>query len=319
MRIVSLLSSATEILFALGLGEQVLAVSHECDFPPAAKKLPKATRSLVDSSQPSGQIDADVQSRIQAGSPLYEVDGALVARLQPDLIVTQAQCDVCAVRYEEVLDLVLGTPSLTGTQVLALNPQSLEDILADVERVGLAAGAEAAARNYTLTLEQRVLRVRNSTESLTGVNRPRVICLEWLDPLMTAGNWTPDLIALAGGESGLAVSGRHSGYVQPEDVLRYDPEVLIVAPCGFDLQRTIRESDVLRGCSFWERVTACSVGRVFALDGNAYLNRSGPRIVDSLEILAHLLHPDLFPVPAQAAGPRPWARLADRGDQIFAE
>ena len=319
MRIVSLLSSATEILFALGLEEQVLAVSHECDFPPTAKKRPKATRSLVDSSRTSGQIDADVQARMQAGSSLYEVDAALVASLRPDLIVTQAQCDVCAVRYEDVMDLVRGTPTLAAARVLALNPTSLAESLADVERVGVAAGAASAAQDYANSLHQRAGHVQTITGELPSTRRPRVTCLEWLDPLMAAGNWTPELIALAGGESGLATSGRHSGYVQPDDVLRYDPEVLIVAPCGFDRERTIREAQVLTGYSFWGRVAACRAGRVFALDGNAYLNRSGPRILDSLEILAHLLHPDLFPAPACAAAPQPWARLADRGGRIFSE
>ena len=319
MRIVSLLPGGTEILFAIGLGEQVLAVSHECDFPPAATRLPKATRSRVDLTQASGRIDAEVQARVQSGAALYEVDAALIANLKPDLIVTQAQCDVCAVRHQDVLDLVSGNPALAETRVLALNPSSLGEILADIERLGAAAGAEQSARAYARSLAARIEGVRRSTTPLAVGDRPRVVCLEWLDPLMTAGHWTPELLALAGGESGLAVAGQRSVYIEPAAVEEYNPEVLIVAPCGFDLPRTLGEAQTLPGRSFWGRIAACRSGRIFAVDGSAYLNRAGPRIVDSLEILAHLLHPDLAAAPAcAAAGPAPWARLALAGGRLVA-
>jgi iron complex transport system substrate-binding protein len=197
--------------------------------------------------------------------------------------------------------------------VLALQPQSLADVFADIERVGEVAGAAHAAQAYARSLLARVERLKRITAAIPAALRPRVVCLEWLDPLMAAGNWTPQLVALAGGESGLARAGRHSDYVSPEEVHEFDPEVLIVAPCGFDLERTIREARSLQHPQ-WERLSACRNGRVYALDGNAYLNRSGPRLVDSLEILAHLLHPERAPEPACAkSSPPPWARLTLRG------
>jgi iron complex transport system substrate-binding protein len=311
MRIVSLLSSATEILFALGLGDRVLAVSHECDYPPAAARLPRATRSLIDSSLPSGQIDAAVMARASSGNALYEIDVALIHQLRPDLIVTQAQCDVCAIRYADVIDLIQSDRALSATQVLALNPCSLAEILGDIERVGEATGASAAAHAYISSLRARIERITGATAALSASERPRVVCLEWLDPLMAAGNWTPELIALAGGDSGLAMPGIHSTYTEPRAVLEYDPHVLVAAPCGFDLPRTIQESQTLLGQCFWGRIAACRSERVFALDGNAYLNRSGPRVVDSMEILAHLFHPRLVAAPLwTTAGREPWARLA---------
>jgi iron complex transport system substrate-binding protein len=320
MRVVSLLSSATEILFALGLGDQVLAVSHECDHPPAAARLPKATRSRIDSSLSSRQIDASVHAQISSASALYEIDDDLIRQLQPDLIVTQAQCDVCAVRYADVIDLVQRDEALAATQVLALNPCSLAEILGDIERVGAAAGASAAAGVYIHSLTARLERIRTATADLPAAARPRVVCLEWLDPLMAAGNWTPELIALGGGESGLATALVHSTYTQPQAVLEYDPQVLIAAPCGFDLPRTIQEAQTLLGTTFWGRISACRTGRTFAVDGNAYLNRSGPRIIDSVEILAHLLHPELVGRPAWTIPGRvPWARLAQRGGMLVAD
>jgi iron complex transport system substrate-binding protein len=295
-----------------------VAVSHECDFPPAAARLPKATRSIVDSSATSGQIDAAVQALAQSGAALYEVNMRLIVSLQPDLIVTQAQCDVCAVRLQDVLDLVSGNPALAGTQVLALNPSSLADILADIERLGAAAGAAESARTYADALADRIERVKRAIAAVSASQRPRVVCLEWLDPLMTAGHWTPELIALAGGESGLAIAGERSAYVEPAAVERYDPEVLIVAPCGFDLPRIVREAQSLLGQAFWGRVAACRSGKIFAIDGSAYLNRGGPRIIDSLEILAHLLHPDFVPAtPIAAAGSAPWQRLLLADDRLL--
>lgn len=298
MRIVSLLPCATETLFALGLGDQVLAVSHECDYPPAARLLPKVTRSLLDSSRTSRQIDIRVQSLTAAGAALYEIDAAEVCAQRPELIVTQAQCDVCAVRYQDVIDLIGSEPSLRETRVLALNPQSLQEILGDALRVAVACGAAEQGQKFMRSLVERVDRVREKTAALLPQQRPRVVCLEWLDPPMAAGNWTPELIGLAGGTSGLAKPGQHSEYVNLVDVLDYDPQALILAPCGFDLDRTIAEAQPLIHSPIWGRISACLQGGVYALDGNAYLNRSGPRIVDTLEILSHLLHPRLFPPPA---------------------
>lgn len=301
MRIVSLLSSSTEMLFGLGLGEQVVAVSHECDFPDAAQRLPRATRSLIDSSQPSGQIDRQVRELTASGAALYAIDRELLCRLQPELIVTQAQCDVCAVRYQDVLDLVAGQPALRATKVLALNPSSLDQILGDVQRVADAAGVRAAGLEYVAALRQRIERVR--VQPLAA--RPRVVCLEWLDPLMTAGNWTPELIALAGGESRLATAGRHSDYARWENVAACNPDVLLIAPCGFDLTRSLVEARRLWQLPGFAKLTAVQNRRAYVLDGNAYLNRSGPRMVETLEILADLLRGRLPANGAAALLPTP--------------
>ena len=300
-RIVSLLSSATEMLYAVGVGERVVAVSHECDYPPGVEAKPRATRSRVDSEADSLEIDRQVRELSEAGRPLYEVDGPLLAELAPQLIVTQAQCDVCAVRYEDVLTAVERYLPANSTNVLALNPNSLEDVLQDLLRVGQAAGAAESAGRVVAQLRERVERVRGAGgEAGFADTPPRVICLEWLEPLMTASNWTPQLIEWAGGESGLTEAGRHSGYVDWKAIRDYDPQLLIIAPCGFDLDRCIREAQRLPALPGWSRLSAVRDGRVFALDGNAYLNRSGPRLVTTLEILAHLVHPDLD-IPLQPA------------------
>jgi iron complex transport system substrate-binding protein len=309
LRVVSLISSGTEILFALGLGEQVLAVSHECDYPPSAAMLPRATRSCIDSCLPSGQIDEQVRHRLEVGQSLYEIDAELLCRMAPDLIVTQAQCDVCAVRFADVQQLVHSRPELRLARVLALNPQSLDDVLTDICRIGEACNADTAEQ-FVHQLRVRIAAIARVTRELPEVSRPRVLCIEWVAPLMAAGNWTPELIALAGGRSGLATAGQHSGYCQWVDIQAFDPEVLVVAPCGFDLDRSRQEAEQLRRLPSFANLSALRNGRAYVLDGNAYLNRSGPRLVESLELLAFLLHPDRFPQPAGELGEgRAWSQL----------
>jgi iron complex transport system substrate-binding protein len=312
-RIVSLLSSATEIVCALGLEQSLLAVSHECDFPLSVAGKPRATVSHIDSSRPSGEIDVDVKRRLSAGLPLYGLDESLLRNLVPDLILTQAQCDVCAIQYDDVVRLVSDAPELSHTKVLALSPSSLADILRDVIRVGEAVGDPGRAHEYATSLERRVQHIASLNRVQEIGSRPRVVCIEWVSPLMTAGNWTPELIDLAGGTSGLAKAHEHSQYVSWQQIAEFDPEVLLVAPCGFDLRRSTQEASSLPNLPGWNAVAAVQAERVFVLDGNALLNRSGPRIVDSLELVAHLLHPTRFPEPGgllaeQAA----WSRLSRR-------
>jgi iron complex transport system substrate-binding protein len=224
-----------------------------------------------------------------------------LAELRPDLIVTQAQCDVCAVRYADVLEAVRTTPALQNARVVALNPQSLEDVLADLVRLGQAAGCEAVAAARVRELRQRVAAVERRTLPVAQEQRPRVACVEWIDPLMIAGNWMPQLIELSGGQQSLAQGGRHSGYASWDSVRSVDPQVIVVAPCGFDLARTLAEMPQLARLEGWSATSAAREGRVYAVDGNAYFNRSGPRLVDSLEILAYLFHPRLFEAPAWLA------------------
>lgn len=296
-RIVSLLSSATEILFAIGVGDRVVAVSHECDYPPAVVHRPRVTRSLIESGMASREIDNQVQERSVSGMPLYELDVEQIGQLHPQLIVTQSQCEVCAVSYDQVLNMVASDPRLADTRVLALNPSNLSDVMADVYRVGQAAGAEHAAAQFITALQRRVTTIASRTATLAPAERPRTVCIEWVEPLMLAANWTPELIELAGGQNGLTQGGHHSTYASWDRVVRYDPEVVLVAPCGFDLPRTLDESRMLEQLDGWRALTAVKSSRVFAVDGSAYLNRSGPRLVDSLEIVAHLLQPRLFPTP----------------------
>ncbi len=308
MRIVSLISSGTEMLFALGLGPHVLAVSHECDHPPAARELPRLTRSLVDSSRTSSEIDADVKARQGGEQPLYALDAELLCRLRPELIVTQAQCDVCAVRLADVVDLVQSHPELKTTQVVTLNPQSLSDVLGDIRRVAAAADAEPAAAALVERLAGRVSDVERAVS--VAATRPTVVCIEWVEPIMTAGNWTPELIALAGGRSILATPGRKSCYVPWDAIRAADPEVLLVAPCGFDLSRSEQEAARLSKLPGFRDLHAVRERRAFVLDGNAYLNRSGPRLVESLELLATLFHPRLLAAPTgELAEGRAWSPL----------
>src|SRR5262245_42911132 len=212
-RIASLLASGTEILYALGLGDCVVAVSHECDYPLDAARKPRVTRTLVHAAGSSRQIDDQVRGMSAGGAALYEIDAAQLAALRPDLIVTQAQCDVCAVRYADVVSAVETMPELRGTQVVALNPQTYGDIFEDVRRVGQAAGCPAAAERLVAALKARVAAVGERTAKLPASQRPRVVGLEWLDPIMVAGNWMPEMIAMAGGACRLTEAGCHSPYV----------------------------------------------------------------------------------------------------------
>jgi len=308
LRVVSLLASATEILYELGLGDQVVGVSHECDFPADARSKPRLTRSHVDAAGTSDQIDRQVKDFFATGQPLYERDQRRLGELAPDLIVTQAQCDVCAIQYDEVMRLVGSLEALRRTQVVALSPHALSDVFADILRVGRAAGRLATAESCVERLEARVRRVRQATADLSGSQRPRVVCVEWVEPLMIAANWTPQLVEFAGGENGLSRAGGHSEYFAWRDVLDYDPEVLLLMPCGFDLSRALREVAVLPNHEGWRDLSAVRAGRVFAVDGNAYFNRSGPRLVESLEILAHLFHPERFAAPLAIPDPnRVWS------------
>ena len=307
-RIVSLISSATEILYLVGLGDQVVGVSHECDFPADVQTKPRLTRSLVEAAACSRDIDDQVRTLSSQQSALYTVDAGQLAELAPDLIITQSQCDVCAVRYEDVVSAVKNSPALKHTEVLALNPSHVTDVLRDIERIGAAADASDRAIQVVTELSARISAVRAVTDALPSEARPRVACLEWIEPPMLAANWMPEIIGWAGGNPGHTVSGAHSSYANWEDIVAFDPQVVVIMPCGFDLSRAIIESQVLPAIPGWSQLFAVKAGRVFAVDGNAYFNRSGPRLVDSLEILAHLLHPTKF----APGSPGTWCRLETR-------
>ena len=301
MRIVSLLSGATEILFALGLGDQVVGVGHECDYPLAATTRPRLTICHLDISQTSDEIDREVKKRAAAGQSLYEIKRTELIALRPDLIVTQAQCDVCAVSYEDVVSIVTDSPELADTRIVALNPSTFSDVFSGIQSVADAANVTTDGQQLIVDLQTRLQRVETSHsatgqsatgQSATGESttiRARVACIEWVEPLMFAGNWTPRLIELAGGESQLADANSPSEYSTLEDLLACDPDVIIVAPCGFGLERSLAETETLRKHPRWHELQAVRNRRVYVIDGNQYLNRSGPRLVDTVEILAKII------------------------------
>lgn len=301
-RIVSLLASATEMVAGLGLGHRLVGISHECDFPTEILHNPRLTFTHVNAEASSGHIDEQVHSLLSTGQALYSIDTKMLAHLAPDLIITQAQCDVCAVRYADVLAAVEREPALNATHVLALNPHNLEEVFADIASVARAAGCHDGGASYLQSLHNRVERVRNIAGSAPPSARPRVAFIEWLQPLMLAGNWTPQLIRFAGGENLLTQEGQHSPYGSWEALIEAQPQVVVIGPCGFDLARTLAEWDQHQNHSAWQSLPAVQQGRVYAVDGNAYFNRSGPRLVDSLELLAWLIHPKLFPEPADSRG-----------------
>jgi iron complex transport system substrate-binding protein len=302
MRIVSLLPSTTEIVFALGLGDQVVAVTHECDYPPEARALPVITSSALDHSDASSEeIDAAVRAQLRDDLSIYRLDRDLLARLSPDLILTQALCEVCAVSFGAVEEVAREVGS--AARILSLEPTDLAGILGTIVAVGAAAGRRERAMELVASLRERVERVRAVAACVS--HRPRVACLEWLDPLYGPGHWLPELVEIAGGRAGLGVAGQPSRRVSWGDVIAFAPEVIIVTPCGFDLARAVAEAEeILPHRTGWSALPAVRGGRVFALDGNAYLSRPGPRIVDSLEMLAGLIHPELFPGPAPAQAAR---------------
>ena len=307
-RIASLLASGTEILYGLGLGERVVAVSHECDFPPEAAAKPRVTGTLIAHEAVSAAIDAEVKQMAAAGTAMYTIDQAALVKVAPDLIVTQSHCDVCAVRYDDVVALVRDHDALRATRIVDLNPMTLSGVMDDIRRVGAAAGAEAEADDFVAALDARISAVRSVTAQIPVERRPRVVCIEWIEPLMVAANWMPELVDQAGGRCDLTHAGQASGYTPWQAVLDFDPQRIVIMPCGFDLARAVAEWPVLADLEGWSDLSAVKTGEVYAVDGNAYFNRSGPRLVDSLEILAHLIHPDRCDPPA-TDGTTPFARL----------
>ena len=300
-RIVSLLPSATEIVCALGLERQLVGVTHECDFPASVLGLPKVTRTLIPTNATSAEIDALVRDRLGAQSALYTLDMDALERLRPDLIVTQALCDVCAVAEEEVRNAACLLPS--GPRVVNLEPETLDDVLACIRQVAVAVGDAARADAVIARLQGRVDAVVRRGAAARG--RPRVALLEWLDPPFSTGHWNPELVRLAGGEDGLGRAGEKSVTLQWAQVVAWQPEVIVISCCGFTAERALQETDVLRAVDGWEDLPAVRAGRVFVTDGASYFSRPGPRLVDSLELLAHVIHPDVHPLPPWVQAPVP--------------
>jgi len=293
MRIVSLLPSATEIVCSLGLGESLIAVTHECDFPGFVRDLPKATRTLIPKEASSGEIDRLVRERLTSEKALYSLEPAVLEDLRPDLIVTQALCDVCAVAGEEVEAAVCALPG--RPRVVNLEPETLSEVFDAARLVAEAAGIVGRGDAVVRSLVARVEAVAARSAGLA--RGPRVALLEWLDPPFSCGHWNPELVRLAGGVEVLGREGRRSRTLTWDEVASADPEVLFVSCCGFDVERTLVDLEALRDRPEWTRLRAVRESRVFVVDGSAYFSRPGPRLVDSLEILAHALHPETHPLP----------------------
>lgn len=302
LRIVSLLPSATEIVACLGLTDALVGRSHECDYPPCVQDLPVCTEARLNSNHPSAQIDRDVQTLVQQALSIYKIKTEVLEQLKPTHIVTQDQCDVCAVNFADVeqatAQLIRSHP-----QVISLQPNLFNEVWEDIARVAHTLGVKA--QPALEQLKGRMDAIANKVKVLPTASLPTVVALEWIDPLMAAGNWIPELITIAGGKSRLSVLGKHSPYLSWESLIETDPDVIVIMPCGFDLERTQQESQVLKEHQGWSSLQAVKNGKVFLVDGNAYFNRPGPRLVDSAEILAEIFHPQLFNFSYRGTGWKP--------------
>ncbi len=291
MRVVSLLPAATEIVAGLGLGDRLVGVSHECDFPPEVNALPRVTVCPIHGAGlPSGEVDRWVRESLASAGTLYTMDEPLLRRLRPDVILTQRLCDVCAVGYDSVTALAAELPG--PPRVVNLEPSSLADVWEDIRRVARALGEPARGEALVARLAGRVEQVRVGAEE--AATRPRCFLMEWIDPPYCSGHWGPELVELAGGVEPLGRRGEDSTRIGWEQVVAAQPEVIVLACCGYPAQRTLEDVPTLRGYPGWETLPAAAVGRVYAVDANAYFSRPGPRLVDSLEILAEILHPEIF-------------------------
>jgi len=292
MRICSLLPSATEIAFALGLDDKIVGVTHECDYPPEAKKKPVMVHSAIDSNRlTSCEIDHQVGKLLQAGKNLYTIDDEAFKAAAPEVILTQGLCDVCALDYNDVVKAAQCLPHMPT--IVSLIPRCLTDVLDDVVRVGEATQRHREAETLVLDLKRRIEAVRQCT--VDAPSRPKVACIEWFDPIYAAGHWVPEMVELAGAHDGLARKGEPSEKFQWTEILKFQPEIVVLMPCGFDVPRTMQESTVLQELDSWNEIPAVKAGKVFAVNGHAYFSRPGPRLVDGLEILAQIVHPEIFP------------------------
>jgi iron complex transport system substrate-binding protein len=304
-RIISLLPSATEIVAALGFVQHLVGRSHECDFPPGVEKLAVCSSSKVPARGSSFEIDERVKAIVAEGLSVYRVDVERLRELQPDLILTQTQCAVCAVTPRD-LEEALCTWVGTEPAILSLEPNNLDDVWSDIRRVGDALGVSQRPNELIAALTHRLAEIRERTSAIK--TRPRVAAIEWLGPLMAGGNWMPELIEIAGGRSLFAQGGEHSTWLDWPALVEADPEVILLVPCGFTIPQTIADLDLLTQNPAWSKLRAARSGEVYLIDGHHFFNRPGPRLVESAEIVAEILHPDHFDFGHRGAG---WIALAD--------
>ena len=288
----SLVPAATEIAFALGAGGDVVAVTHDCDFPLAARKLPRVTRSTIAPGSDSRSIDTQVRAAAERGESTFHLDAAALTAARPDVLLGQTLCAVCAVTVAQIPATIVPAPV-----VVPLDGDTLEGIFADIDRAGVALGRRDAAARLVAELRTRIARVGFL---VAGASRPRDACLEWLAPLFNAGHWVPEQVALAGGHDVLGEPGTRSHELTLADVAAADPDIIVLMPCGFDAERAMAEAGALMSDPTWDTLRAVRDGRVFTVDGNAFFSRPGPRVVDGIELLASVLHPDRIAAPAGA-------------------
>lgn len=295
MRICSLLPSATETLFALGLGDSVAGVTHECDFPPEAATKPPLIRPRVDPKALPAEIDRQVTELVRRGESIYSVDADLLQSISPDLIVTQDLCHVCAASPDDLATALTRLPKLP--RVLSLTPHSLADVWDDIRRIGEATGRKREGQALAITLEQQVAAIEMKAAQLTP--RPRVVCLEWLDPFYAGGHWVPEMVTKAGGEDVLGHAGEPSCRVTPKQIAESRADVIVIMPCGYSFDRVSSEMRDLNLPDSWRALPAARDRRIFGVDANSYFSRPGPRLADGVAILAEILHPGegIAPVP----------------------
>lgn len=292
IRAVSLIASATEVVAALGFADTLVGRSHECDWPPEVEALPAVTEPAFPTDGTSYEIDRRVQAIVSEALSVYRVDAAALRALEPDLIVTQTQCEVCAVSLSDVEAALAEWTGGSRPTVVSLSPDSLEDVFEDVRRVADALDAAENGDSLVTAMRERMAEIEERAAGLGP--RPSVACVEWIEPLMAAGNWMPELVGMAGGRNLFGEPGVHSPWMEWEDLVEADPEVVFVSPCGFDVDRTRAEMPALTSRPGWSDLTAVQTGRVAIADGVSYFHRPGPRLVESLEILAEILHPEAF-------------------------
>lgn len=303
LRIVSLIASASDILYSLGLTQYQVGRSHECDFPPEIHTLPVCTKPSFPVDGNSAEIDRRVKERVVNAPSVYDVFQPVLDQLQPTHIITQTQCRVCAVSLEDVERALAGSVS-SRPKLVALEPNCLADIWDDIRRVATACGIGAKGDEVVQALQMRAGRI--SIEASIRRQRPRVACIEWQEPLMAAGNWVPELVKMTGGENLFGKAGVHSPWMKWEELIAADPDVIVCSPCGFDLERTRREMYWLTNRPEWPKLRAVAKRQVYLIDGNQYMNRPGPRVVESLQILAEILHPERFEPKLEGTG---WERF----------
>jgi iron complex transport system substrate-binding protein len=303
MRIVTLLPSATEIVCALGFEAALVGRSHECDFPPSVARLPALTEAKFNPEGTSAEIDQRVKKIVADALSVYRVDAPKLRELRPDVIVTQSQCEVCAVSESDVEAAVaewLGT----RPRIVSLAPYALDDIFTDMQRVADALGASPRGVELVAQLRNRLAAIAGKARN--AAERPTVATIEWIDPMMAAGNWMPTLVEIAGGTNLFGTAGEHSPWMKFDDLAAKDPDVILISPCGFNMDRAAKDLPVLTNQPKWQQLAAVRNRQVFMADGNQYFNRPGPRIAESLEILAEIVHPELFRFGHEGSG---WRRL----------